>query len=127
MFVANLIHIALFLQLFENIQNKVIKYEEFPVSAGELTLKFVANKDPTSENIGKIFLLLREDEPGPNVAEETSVPNLVSKIGIEDGKCPAGYTWIGSFCSNIKKLNTRQIKFNKRIERKQKILLKGTE
>lgn len=93
--------LALFLQTFENRECKVIKYEEILLKSGEFTLKFVPNKDSSSEYLGKILFMLRDDQPASNTASEKAlpdpnfVPNLVNKIGITSGKCPFGYKWRG--------------------------------
>ncbi|CAH2093594.1 unnamed protein product [Euphydryas editha] len=101
---SHFIILALFLQMFQNLQCKVIKFEEIPFKSGELTLKFVPNKDPSSEDLGKILLMLRDDRPAPKVEsgkavpDSTPVPDLVNKFGIAAGKCPSGYKWIGIAC-----------------------------
>ncbi|CAH0713563.1 unnamed protein product, partial [Brenthis ino] len=110
MFVTNCLSLALFLYIFDSVHSRIIKFEEIPISSGELTLKFVPNKDTSGENIGKLIVLLRNKdkiEPKtktmPPEVDQSFIPDLLNKVGIVAEKCPIDYKRVGFMCLSNKK------------------------
>ncbi|CAH0713564.1 unnamed protein product, partial [Brenthis ino] len=110
MFITNILFLALLVHIFDSTQSRVIKFEEIPLSPGELTVKFVANKDTSSNNIGKLVIVLRNKENSENKTkmklpeiDPSYVPDLLDKVGIVAEKCPVDYKRVGFTCIPNKK------------------------
>lgn len=110
MFITNIFFLALLVHIFDSTQSRVIKFEEIPLSPGELTIKFAANKDTSSDNIGKLVIVLRNKENSESKTKTTLpetdpsyVPDLLNKVGIVAEKCPADYIRVGFTCMPNKK------------------------
>lgn len=86
-----------FLYSLDTAQSRVIKITDIPITSEELTLKFVLNNDTSSHSMGKLFVLVKDQEeptidrsvPEPN---SSFVPNFENRVSITNGKkCAKGY------------------------------------